>query len=41
MQQQVTKLSKLRKMLDEFVLRSGTAARLETLINEAVSLPAR
>jgi hypothetical protein len=36
-----TKLSKLRKMLDEFVLRSGTAARLETLINDAVSLPLR
>ena len=34
-----TKLSKLRKMLDEFVLRSGTAAKLETLINDAVSLP--
>ena len=34
-----TKLSKLRKMLDEFVLRSGTAARLETLINDAVALP--
>ena len=36
-----TKLSKLRKMLDEFVLRSGTALRLEALINDAVSLPAR
>lgn len=36
-----TKLSKLRKMLDEFVMRSGTAARLEALINDAVSLPAR
>ncbi len=35
------KLSKLRKMLDEFVLRSGTAMRLETLINDAVSLPIR
>ena len=36
-----TKLSKLRKMLDEFVPRSATAARLETLINDAVSLPMR
>jgi hypothetical protein len=36
-----TKLSKLRKMLDEFVMRSSTAARLETLINDAVSLPTR
>lgn len=36
-----TKLSKLRKLLDEFVLRSSTAARLEALINDAVSLPTR
>lgn len=35
------KLSRLRKMLDEFVLRSSTAARLDVLINDAVSLPAR
>jgi hypothetical protein len=35
------KLSKLRKMLDEFVLRSATASRLEGLINDAVSLPIR
>lgn len=36
-----TKLTKLRKMLDEFVMRSSTAARLEALINDAVSLPTR
>jgi len=35
------KLSKLRKLLDEFVLRSTTAARLELLINDAVVLPLR
>ncbi len=35
------KLGRLRKLLDEFVLRSSTAARLEALINDAVSLPAR
>lgn len=35
------KLSKLRKMLDEFVTRSATASRLEILINDAVSLPIR
>lgn len=35
------KLSKLRKLLDEFVLRSSTAVRLEALINDAVSLPIR
>jgi hypothetical protein len=34
-----TKLIKLRTMLDEFVPRSGTAARLETLIRDAVALP--
>jgi len=33
------KLSKLRNMLDDFVLRSSTAARLEALINEAVTFP--
>lgn len=36
-----TKLSKLRQLQDEYVLRSSTAARLETLINDAVSLPIR
>jgi hypothetical protein len=36
-----SKLVRLRKMLDEFVLRSVTSARLEKLINEAVSLPSR
>lgn len=35
------KLSRLRKMLDEFVLRSSTASRLDNLISDAVSLPAR
>jgi hypothetical protein len=35
------KLSKLRKVLDEFVVRSATASRLESLINDAVSLPIR
>lgn len=35
------KLSKLRKSLDEFVLRSSTATRLEALINDAVALPVR
>ena len=33
-----SKLSKLRKMLDDYVLRSGTALRLESLISEAVGL---
>ena len=36
-----TKLSKLRNSLDEFVLRSSTAIRLENLINDAILLPAR
>ena len=36
-----TKLSKLRNSLDEFVLRSSTDLRLETLINDAILLPAR
>lgn len=35
------KLGKLRKMLDEFVMRSTTAVRLEILIDDAVSLPTR
>jgi hypothetical protein len=35
------KLSKLRKLLDEFVLRAATVAKLEVLINDAVTLPAR
>ena len=35
------KLSKLRKSLDEFVLRSATAQRLEILIHDAISLPIR
>ena len=34
-------LSKLRKLLDEFVFRSTTAARLEALINDVVALPLR
>jgi hypothetical protein len=36
-----TKLAKLSKTLDEFILRSSTAARLEALINDAISLPVR
>jgi hypothetical protein len=35
------KLSKLRKLLDEFVLRTSTAVRLEILINDVVTLPIR
>jgi hypothetical protein len=35
------KLSKLSKSLDDFAIRSSTASRLETLINDAISLPAR
>lgn len=35
------KLSKLRKLLDEYVFRSTTAARLEALINDVVTLPLR
>jgi len=35
------KLTKLRKMLDDFVFRSGTASRLESMINDAVSLSIR
>ena len=35
------KLSKLYKQLDEFVGRSSTAARLEALISDAVSLSIR
>jgi len=35
------KLGTLLKVLDEFVTRSSTAIRLETLINDAVALPAR
>lgn len=35
------KLSRLRNMLDDFVLRSSTSSRLETLINDAVALPLR
>ncbi|HWV15081.1 MAG TPA: hypothetical protein VN030_06580 [Cellvibrio sp.] len=35
------KLNKLRKLLDEHVLRSTTAARLEILINDVVALPLR
>lgn len=33
------KLSRLRKLLDEYVLRSSTSVRLETLINDVVALP--
>ncbi len=36
-----TKLSRLGKTLDDFVLRSSTAVRLENLINDALLLPAR
>lgn len=36
-----SKLSRLRKLLDEYVLRSATAARLEGLISEAVVLLVR
>lgn len=35
------KLGKLRKLLDEYVLRSRTATRLETLIGDTVFLSAR
>ena len=35
------KLSRLRKMLDEFTLRSSTAARLEHLINDTMLLIGR
>lgn len=35
------KLSRLRKLLDEFVQRASTAARLEMLINDTVALPFR
>jgi hypothetical protein len=35
-----SKLSRLRKLLDEYVLRSSTAARLESLISETVALTA-
>ncbi|RYY73981.1 MAG: hypothetical protein EOO52_13970 [Gammaproteobacteria bacterium] len=35
------KLSKLSNLLDEFVVRSSTASRLETLIKDAISLPIR
>jgi len=36
-----TKLSKLCRVLDDFVVRSATASRLESLINDAISLPIR
>jgi hypothetical protein len=36
-----SKLSQLRKLVDDFVLRSATAARLESLINEAMLLMGR
>ena len=35
------KLGKLRKMLDDYVLRSRTASRLEALIGETVFLSSR
>jgi antirestriction protein len=35
------KLSQLRTRLDEYVLHSSTAARLEVLIDECVALPCR
>lgn len=35
------KLSRLRKLVDDFALRSTTAARLESLINEAMVLMGR
>lgn len=35
------KLSRLRKLVDDFALRSTTAARLEHLINEAMVLMGR
>jgi|SRR5690606_9011144 len=35
------KLSKLRKLLDDYVLRSSTATRLESLISDTVGLPGR
>ena len=33
------KLSRLRKLLDEYVLKSSTSAKLESLINDVVALP--
>lgn len=35
------KLSRLRKLLDEYVQRSSTATRLESLISETVALSGR
>lgn len=35
------KLSRLRRQLDEFVVRSATSMRLEMLIHDTVALPAR
>jgi hypothetical protein len=35
------KLSRLRKLVDDFALRSTTAVRLENLINEAIVLMGR
>ena len=35
------KLGKLRRQLEEFVVRSTTSMRLEILIHDAVALPAR
>lgn len=35
------KLSRLRKVLDEYVQRTSTAVRLEVLINETVTLSGR
>ena len=35
------KLNRLRKLVDDFALRSTTAARLEHLINEAMTLMGR
>lgn len=35
-----SKLSRLRKLLDEYVSRSSTASRLESLISETVALTA-
>lgn len=35
------KLNRLRKLVDDFALRSATAARLESLINQALGLMGR
>lgn len=36
-----SKLSRLRKLVDEYIQRSSTAARLDALINDTVALSGR